>query len=1201
MNRWQYLVRGLRHYWRSHLAVLLAVAVATGVLTGALIVGDSVRGSLRELALERLGRISHVMVANRFLSKATVSELMADPQLANATIVPACLLPSVTVERTERGLATDRSRGVFLLACGPEFWSLDDRSHGDHSTAFENSDLRTHGLTGNSVAVNQALADDLRLSIGDEVTIRLPSANQVPADSALGRKEGRTVGLTSLVVRTIVPNKGLAKFALHPSQAQARNVFVALEQLQSALDVGDAVNAICVAPAKGQPEAALDRPLAAAFRPDLEDCGLSISRPTMVYTDSESGQETTVWEYYLLTNDRLLWDEPTRLAAVHALEGIDFQEMLTYMANAIELVRTSEEHAASVPLPYSTITAADNHPRLGPLTTNDGSIAAALAPGEIALNRWAANQLSAQVGDTIRITYFLPETTHGTAIEGAESFRLAMITPLTAPVQPFRRRRPAVFDQRPTLANDTHLTPTVEGITDQDSIDDWNPPFPFDQSRIRPRDDAYWDDYRTTPKAFLSLSDGKRLWGSRFGDATGFRIPLQEGVDENHLRARLRQALAAESAQLGFSFQPIRRDSLRAAAGTTPFAALFLGFSMFLIAAALMLIGVLFRLGVDLRAQELGTLRATGWRLEQVSRLVLAEAAIVATAGVITGIALAVGYAKLMIAGLRSWWLAAIVSPFLTLHVQPTSLIIGGGLSLLMALAVVALSLRRLKNFTVVQLIRGQADVDAVTTQPQVAPPAGGAIDEARAWPVRWRSLWSSPWACIGFALTVVLLFAWGTQMQGEAQAGLFFGTGALSLAGLLAWLSGRLRAAALMNASSTRFGPLELAWRTASRHSRRSVLTIGLMASATFLIASIAAFRLAPAVAGTGGFTLLAESDQPIHRDLSDREVQRELFGRQSEQLNDVTIRALRVRAGDDASCRNLYQARQPRLLGVSRQMIDYFDRQPNRFALSTEQPATVGDQIMANPWRCLQDEGTREVIPVILDKNTALYSLHLPAKVGHEFELDFDRPLRFRIVGLLANSIFQGSLLVNEEDLVRIFPETSGYQMFLIGATDSARALAAGELLETRFRDEGLDAQSCADLLTDLLAVQNTYLSTFQMLGSLGLLLGTFGLAAVQCRSVLTRAGELALLSAIGFSERRIQWQLIWENSSLLLAGLGIGLAAAALAVVPHVVYGEASFPLATVAGLLAIVLIVGLLAGCLAAALARRVDTISALRAQ
>ena len=43
---------------------------ATAVLTGALLVGDSVRGSLKHLALDRLGGIDYVLVTPRFFRAA---------------------------------------------------------------------------------------------------------------------------------------------------------------------------------------------------------------------------------------------------------------------------------------------------------------------------------------------------------------------------------------------------------------------------------------------------------------------------------------------------------------------------------------------------------------------------------------------------------------------------------------------------------------------------------------------------------------------------------------------------------------------------------------------------------------------------------------------------------------------------------------------------------------------------------------------------------------------------------------------------------------------------------------------------------------------------------------------------------------------------------------------------------------------------
>jgi ABC-type antimicrobial peptide transport system permease subunit len=84
-------------------------------------------------------------------------------------------------------------------------------------------------------------------------------------------------------------------------------------------------------------------------------------------------------------------------------------------------------------------------------------------------------------------------------------------------------------------------------------------------------------------------------------------------------------------------------------------------------------------------------------------------------------------------------------------------------------------------------------------------------------------------------------------------------------------------------------------------------------------------------------------------------------------------------------------------------------------------------------------------------------------------------------------------------------------------------------------------------------LFAVQNTYLSTFQSLGGIGLLLGIFGLAVIQTRNVLERRKELALLQAIGFTKFRVILLLLYESFTLLAWGLTLAVIASAFALLP------------------------------------------------
>ena len=83
-------------------------------------------------------------------------------------------------------------------------------------------------------------------------------------------------------------------------------------------------------------------------------------------------------------------------------------------------------------------------------------------------------------------------------------------------------------------------------------------------------------------------------------------------------------------------------------------------------------------------------------------------------------------------------------------------------------------------------------------------------------------------------------------------------------------------------------------------------------------------------------------------------------------------------------------------------------------------------------------------------------------------------------------------------------------------------------------------MELTPAAQRLNEFNAVQNTYLGTFQILGGLGLLLGSAGLGVVVLRNVLERRGELGLLVAVGFRRRLLHRLVLSEHGALLGAGL-------------------------------------------------------------
>src|SRR5206468_695332 len=203
-----------------------------------------------------------------------------------------------------------------------------------------------------------------------------------------------------------------------------------------------------------------------------------------------------------------------------------------------------------------------------------------------------------------------------------------------------------------------------------------------------------------------------------------------------------------------------------------------------------------------------------------------------------------------------------------------------------------------------------------------------------------------------------------------------------------------------------------------------------------------------------------------------------------------------------------------------------------------------------------------------------------------------------KVRIVGAVANSILQGNLVIAEDAFIARFPSESGYRMFLIDAP-SKNVNEISKNLSRALRDTGLELTPASRRLAAFNGVQNTYLSTFQVLGGLGLLLGSVGLGVVVMRNVLERRGELALLLAVGFRRRALKWLVMSEHGALLLLGLGVGALSALVAVLPALLSPGADVPYGSLGLTLVVVLISGAVWTWVATALALKGRLLDALR--
>jgi hypothetical protein len=451
--------------------------------------------------------------------------------------------------------------------------------------------------------------------------------------------------------------------------------------------------------------------------------------------------------------------------------------------------------------------------------------------------------------------------------------------------------------------------------------------------------------------------------------------------------------------------------------------------------------------------------------------------------------------------------------------------------------------------------------------------------------------------SCLG---ALAAIGAGALAQDHEAKAGSFIGSGflllAACLAGAWAWMHGT-RHQHIGGHGAPAIARLGI--RNSARHPVRSLLTVGLLAAATFLVIAVQSFHRDPGKdflnkdGGSGGFPLLAESDVPVYQDLNTPQgrYQVNLTAKDQAALKGIEFYPLRVRAGDDASCLNLYQPRRPRLFGVPHALV-----QRGGFRFAEAEAETSQEKV--NPWLLLERPRPDGAIPVFGEANTVTWMLK--SGLGRELNVPNERGeiVRLRIVGLLLDSVFQSELLMSDANFLKLYPRQPGFQCFLIAAL-AEQLDEVQDALETALADHGFAVTRAAQRLEAFLAVENTYILTFQALGGLGLLLGALGLAVVLLRTVWERRGELALLRALGFRRSALGWLVLAENSFLLVLGLCVGTVAALASVAPYLIGGVGEVLWLRLLGLLALVLLVGLAAGAGAVVATLRAPLLPALR--
>ena len=1114
------VVRSLVHYWPTQLAIVGGVAVSVAVLAGALLVGDSVRSSLRALVLERLGSTHTVITASMPFPEDLARRLQSHPGFSQAFggVCPIMVGEGAVVHAETQRLASR----VQVYGVDPRFWAFNGRT--------------AEPLDRRSALLSPELARELDWKEGDSLLVTLQQQEATPAETLHGRRDSSGATLRVRGSRVLQP-ENLGEFSILQQAAAVRTLFLPLAEIQRAMQQEGRVNALLLSASPNRSEDDGNR-----LRGLLRD----------TLTPNDAGLRIRALEHcscLSLEHEGGLLEDPVVAAARRAGATLELesQSIFSYVVNSIA---HGEKN-----VPYSLVTGLepDHLARISGEAAADSE--GEESPAPLWINDWTARDLGIGPGTPVTLESYLWDYRRGLSTQTAD-FRVAGVIPLSG------------------AAADRDLVPEFEGISQTESISHWDPPFPVDLSRIRHQDEDYWERYRTTPKAFLPLAAAQELWGSRFGDLTSLRFEKPEDLTLEETLDRYRESLLANLSpeEMGFSLHRVRETGIEASRGSTDFGEYFLYFSFFLVVSALLLTVLFFKLGLEQRLRQVGLFKALGISEPLIRRIFAAEGLVLAIAGSLVGLAGAAAYGWLMMWGLRTRWISAVGTTRLTLHVEPGTLLLGAAAGVTAAFLCILLTLRKLGKASPRLLLAGE--------QEPLAPGSG-----------RRSLLAALALGAAGLIFLLAAILGWIGQTAG------FFGSGALLLVSLLAlqwWLltSGRaLRFHGRGIAALCRIGLRNMSYRPG-----RSLLSIGLISLATFIIVTVGVFRregtpsLAPG-SGTGGFSLTAESSIPFFQDPDDPESAPDLNLDRLPSPEKLRFWSFRLRPGDDASCRNLYRPANPRILGAPSAFLDL-----GRFKFSS----SLASEEQGNPWRLLEADSQDSAIPAIADATSMAYALH--TGLGEEIILERaeGEPVRLKLVGALSDSVLQGEIVISERNFLKLFPKQQGYRYFLIETPDREDGNWV-QSLERSLSDYGFDATSTADRLASFHRVENTYLSTFQSLGALGLLLGTLGTAVILLRNVLERRRELALMRAVGYGPGHLGTMVLAEN--LLLVGLALvtGVSSALVAVAPVLLARDLGPSLAPTGALAALVLLVGLLASLAAVAAAVRTPVIDSLRSE
>ncbi len=595
MSVFKLVLRSLLHYWRLNLAVGVGVALTAAILSGALVVGDSVKESLRRNAEARISRVDTVVIGGeRFFT----ADLAARVRGASGAEVVAPVLQVEGTASAQGGGA--RENGVQVLGVEDHFWKLGEAQSAP-KVASE----------AEWFAINDVLARRLDAKVGDRVILRVEIPGALSKDAPLSGESDQVLPLT-LTVGEIIGSERMGRYSLNAEQVPAASAYLPIGVLQANLKKPGRANVLLVANGPDADPVAVEKALSAQWQ--LADLGMQ----------TEDLPELKNWRQ--LNGERIFLDDSLVSAAKNA-GGPQSDEVLTYLVNRIE-------NDGNV-TPYSMATGATG--------TSSDIFAEALGDNEAMVSGWLAEDLDLQVGDKITLAYFvvsdgrqLTEQKREFSVKGVVPMDNPQLTGSWTPAFPGLLEVDDVDSWEPGIPLDKSL------IRDKDE-DYW------DEHRAKPKifvslpaaREMWSNRFGNTTSVRFPVGEGG---GSGESGAQAFDSAFREQVSLGELGVVVRDLAGEAKLAVGQSFD---------------FGSLFAAMSFFLIVAALILTALVFVFGIEQRRAQIGLLLAMGMTPGKVRRMFVLEAALLAIDSALIGLLGGWIYTKLALRGMSGAWQAA--------------------------------------------------------------------------------------------------------------------------------------------------------------------------------------------------------------------------------------------------------------------------------------------------------------------------------------------------------------------------------------------------------------------------------------------------------------------------------------------------------------------------------------------------------------